>query len=559
MQSIQFDIEKLGLGPRALAPPAGAGGFDQILGRTKDELPRPDTYGETANDRPRQTDRPENADRADYSPQRERRLEEQRDRSRDEDTGRAAGDDNRARPDQSDDGTRMTTDRRAQDGSDDRAADHAAKTDEDAGTQDSTAFQTTPGTAAEPATMDSAKGTAPAVTVMPKLDQTTKAANQEPAVGIAKNSDLPISDIAPKAATALGQAAANPALQRSPQQETSPQSDRNAGSGPAPGSKASTTIAQGHSGKGSVPASRPPNSDASGLELSLQKGPATSGSPTQMSSATALGVLQEQAVAEVQKAESEARAPLRTGGQQKASLAAELAGTNGQPGRQGGDLGQQKGPGAGQFLNTPATGSQGGPASSATSGQPIASTVLPAATGSEAAPTHTPSGLPIPAAAAGNPTGLMQAAIQAAAPEHLRQGPSQQGPAEQISVQIQTAVKSGIDRISIQLNPAELGKIEVKMELGDDGQLRAVISAEKPETLELLQKDARGLEKSLQDAGLKTDMNSLAFQKGGDGRGPSTEGQLAGPSNKGSTSTTGNTEAEQARTSLHDGSLDISV
>ena len=164
---------------------------------------------------------------------------------------------------------------------------------------------------------------------------------------------------------------------------------------------------------------------------------------------------------------------------------------------------------------------------------------MPATTGAEAAPTLTPSGQPIPAAIAGNPTSAMQAAIQAAAPEHFRQGPSQQAPAEQVSVQIQTAVKSGVDRISIQLSPAELGKIDVKMELADDGQLRAVISAEKPETLELLQKDARGLEKSLQDAGLKTDMNSLAFQKGGNDRDQAAGERLAGPSNHGPEEATG--------------------
>ena len=39
--------------------------------------------------------------------------------------------------------------------------------------------------------------------------------------------------------------------------------------------------------------------------------------------------------------------------------------------------------------------------------------------------------------------------------------------------------------------------------------------ADKPETLDLLQKDSRFLERALQDAGLKTDNNSLSFNMQG--------------------------------------------
>ena len=39
----------------------------------------------------------------------------------------------------------------------------------------------------------------------------------------------------------------------------------------------------------------------------------------------------------------------------------------------------------------------------------------------------------------------------------------------------------------------------------------AVVNVERPETLELLQRDAAGLRQALQDAGLSTDSNSLSF------------------------------------------------
>ena len=82
---------------------------------------------------------------------------------------------------------------------------------------------------------------------------------------------------------------------------------------------------------------------------------------------------------------------------------------------------------------------------------------------------------------------------------------------DQIKVNINKGVKAGLDRVTIQLRPENLGKIEVKMELSQDGKVRAFVTADTKETLDLLQRDARGLEKALQDAGLRTDSNNLHF------------------------------------------------
>lgn len=83
---------------------------------------------------------------------------------------------------------------------------------------------------------------------------------------------------------------------------------------------------------------------------------------------------------------------------------------------------------------------------------------------------------------------------------------------EQIKVNINKSVKAGMDRVTIQLRPENLGRIEVKMELSQDGKVRALVTAESRETLDLLQRDARGLERALQDAGLRTDSNNLHFE-----------------------------------------------
>jgi flagellar hook-length control protein FliK len=88
---------------------------------------------------------------------------------------------------------------------------------------------------------------------------------------------------------------------------------------------------------------------------------------------------------------------------------------------------------------------------------------------------------------------------------------------EQISVQITKAVKSGIDKIDIQLRPESLGRVEVRLELAGDGRLVGTVTADNRETLELLKTDARDLERALQDAGLKADSNSLNFNLRGQG------------------------------------------
>ena len=82
---------------------------------------------------------------------------------------------------------------------------------------------------------------------------------------------------------------------------------------------------------------------------------------------------------------------------------------------------------------------------------------------------------------------------------------------DQVKVNITRAAQEGADRITIQLKPAELGRIEVKLEVQANGQVQAIVTADRPETLDVLRQDARGLERALQDAGLKTDPNGLSF------------------------------------------------
>jgi flagellar hook-length control protein FliK len=87
------------------------------------------------------------------------------------------------------------------------------------------------------------------------------------------------------------------------------------------------------------------------------------------------------------------------------------------------------------------------------------------------------------------------------------------------------AAAAGTSEITVHLRPVELGSIEVKLDFGQDGQIRAAITAEKPQTLELLQRDSRDLEKALQDAGLQTGSNGLSFNLRGQGGGHGQQGR----------------------------------
>lgn len=84
-------------------------------------------------------------------------------------------------------------------------------------------------------------------------------------------------------------------------------------------------------------------------------------------------------------------------------------------------------------------------------------------------------------------------------------------PAEQVSVQVQNGIRNGNDKIQIKLTPASLGNVEVKLELSPDKTVQAIVYADKAETLDMLERDARVLQKALEEAGLRTNSDSLSF------------------------------------------------
>jgi flagellar hook-length control protein FliK len=99
--------------------------------------------------------------------------------------------------------------------------------------------------------------------------------------------------------------------------------------------------------------------------------------------------------------------------------------------------------------------------------------------------------------------------------------PAPPSPALQVGLLIARAGTAGVARMLVQLEPAELGRVEVRLEFGHDNSLRASIAAERSDTLDVLQRDVRVLERGLESAGLRLDDAGLSFSLKDQGQGGS--------------------------------------
>jgi flagellar hook-length control protein FliK len=81
----------------------------------------------------------------------------------------------------------------------------------------------------------------------------------------------------------------------------------------------------------------------------------------------------------------------------------------------------------------------------------------------------------------------------------------------QIAFELARQVQDGNTRFQIRLDPPELGRIDVRLEINETGQVHARLTVEKAETLDLMQRDQRGLERALQQAGLDSNKTNLEF------------------------------------------------
>jgi hypothetical protein len=64
----------------------------------------------------------------------------------------------------------------------------------------------------------------------------------------------------------------------------------------------------------------------------------------------------------------------------------------------------------------------------------------------------------------------------------------------------------------VRLDPAELGRVQIRIERRKDGPTRVTLTAERPQTLDLLVRDQIQLHRALDQAGIPNEGRSVAFR-----------------------------------------------
>ncbi|MCP8940947.1 flagellar hook-length control protein FliK, partial [Alsobacter sp. SYSU M60028] len=91
-------------------------------------------------------------------------------------------------------------------------------------------------------------------------------------------------------------------------------------------------------------------------------------------------------------------------------------------------------------------------------------------------------------------------------------------PVAMVPIEIGMRALEGARQFQIRLHPEEYGRVDVKLDLDGDGRVKAHLVVDRVETLALLQRDARTLERAFEQAGLKTGDGALQFSLGQQGQ-----------------------------------------
>jgi len=96
-----------------------------------------------------------------------------------------------------------------------------------------------------------------------------------------------------------------------------------------------------------------------------------------------------------------------------------------------------------------------------------------------------------------------------------------------LAVTIAAKSADGTKHFDIRLDPPEFGRIDVRMSVDDAGKAQAHLTADKPQTLALLQRDCGTLQRALKDSGVDVGNSGLQFslrgqERQGGGEDPST-------------------------------------
>jgi hypothetical protein len=122
-----------------------------------------------------------------------------------------------------------------------------------------------------------------------------------------------------------------------------------------------------------------------------------------------------------------------------------------------------------------------------------------------------------------------RASPASAAPPVPRAAPTP--PAQQLApvlITLATGAAGTPERLTLTLDPQELGRIEVEVAREGERRVAIAVLAERPETLHLLMRDAAILDRALAQAGVGAEGRSLAFDLGSGSNGRQPRGNDTG-------------------------------
>lgn len=91
-------------------------------------------------------------------------------------------------------------------------------------------------------------------------------------------------------------------------------------------------------------------------------------------------------------------------------------------------------------------------------------------------------------------------------------------PLQMLPIEIGMQAVRGVTNFQIRLDPAELGRVDVKLQIHENGEVNASLVVDRVETLQMLKRDASTLQNAFEQAGLKQSPDGLTFSLRGEGQ-----------------------------------------
>jgi flagellar hook-length control protein FliK len=116
----------------------------------------------------------------------------------------------------------------------------------------------------------------------------------------------------------------------------------------------------------------------------------------------------------------------------------------------------------------------------------------------------------------GDLVGSLDRAVNGLATPHAGQDALRPTPLQMLPIEMGMQALRGVTKFQIRLDPAELGRVDVKLEIREDGEVKASLVVDRVETLAMLKRDAQTLQQAFEQAGLRHSPDGLNFSLRGE-------------------------------------------